>query len=129
MQSGNGWPNGAEFQEKQWSYDVPDEPLYTPAQDTFALELQMPQPTYLSNMSQPVTPAFGQNFNPAFMFEHESPQFKNESPQYTLGTQHHAEYSFPEGQGHYPMGLLTSPLTKQKTFQFSNTTAADFSEK
>jgi len=129
MQSANGWPNGGEFQEKQWSYDVPDEPLYTPAQDTFALELQMPQPTYLSNMSQPVTPAFGQNFNPAFMFEHESPQFKNESPQYTLGTQHHAEYSFPEAQGHYPMGLLTSPLTKQKTFQFSNTTAADFSEK
>lgn len=129
IQSGNGWSNGNEFQEKQWSFEVPDEPLYTPAQDVFPLELQMPQPTYLSNMSQPVTPAFGQHFNPNFMFGHESPHFQNESPQYTLSTQNHSEYSFPDNQGHYQMGLLTSPLTKQKTFQFSNTTAADFSEK
>jgi len=129
MQSGNSWANGSEFQEKQWSYEVPDEPLFTPAQGVFPLELQMPQPQYLSNMSQPVTPAFGQQFNPSFMFENESPHFKNDSPQYTLSTQSHSEYLFPDGQNHYSMGLLTSPLTKQKTFQFSNTTAADFSEK
>ncbi|TVY80924.1 hypothetical protein LSUE1_G007332 [Lachnellula suecica] len=132
LQAGNGWSNGNDFQEKQWNnYEVHDEPLYTPAQDGFPLELQMPQPQqpqYLSNFgSQPVTPAFGQHFNPNFVFGHESPQFKNESPQYTLSTQGHSEYSFPDGQGHYPIGL--SPLTKQKTFQFSNTTAADFSEK
>ncbi|TVY90711.1 hypothetical protein LAWI1_G006829 [Lachnellula willkommii] len=129
MQSRNGWANGTEFQEKQWSYEVPDEPLFTPAQGVFPLELQMPQPQYLSNMSQPVTPAFGQQFNPSFMFENESPRFKNESPQYTLSSQSHSEYLFPDGQNHYSMGLLTSPLTKQKTFQFSNTTPADFSEK
>jgi len=126
VQSGNGWPNGTEFQEKQWSYEVPDEAAYTPAQDVFPLELQMPQPTYLN---QPITPAFGQHFNSSFMFENESPHFKNGSPQYTLSTQSHSEYSFPDSQSHYSMGLLTSPLTKQKTFQFSNTTAADFSEK
>jgi hypothetical protein len=125
--SSNGWPTGAEFQDKQWHFEAPDEPLYTPAQDTFNLELQMPQPIYLS-LSQPVTPAFGQ-FNPNFMFGHDSPQYKNESPQYMLSTQTHSEYAFPEAHPHYPMAILTSPMTKQKTFQFSHTTAADFSEK
>ncbi|KAF4630315.1 hypothetical protein G7Y89_g7829 [Cudoniella acicularis] len=129
-QTVNGWSNSMEFHEKQWRYEVPDEPLYTPAQDGFPVELQMPQPTYIANMSQPVTPAFGQ-FNPNFIFGHESPQYKNESPQYTLSTQSSSEYCFPDAQGHFPLGLMTSPsmMTKQKTFQFSNTTAADFSEK
>ena len=123
---GSGWPTTAvDFQDKQWHYEVPDEPLYTPAQDGFPIELQMPQPAYLSSLSQPVTPAFGQ-FNPNCMFGSESPQYKNESPQYTLSS--HSEYSFPDSQ--YPGGIMsTSPMTKQKTFQFSNTTAADFSEK
>jgi hypothetical protein len=129
MQPSNGWPTtGVDFQDKQWHFEVPDEPLYTPAQDSFPLELHMPQPSYLTSMSQPVTPAFGQ-FNPNFMFGHESPQFKTESPQYTLSTQGHSDYSFPDSNTHYPLGMFTSPLTKQKTFQFSNTTAADFSEK
>jgi len=125
----NGWPTGIEFQDKQWHYEVPDEPLYTPAQDSFQLELQMPQPSYLSTLSQPVTPAFGQQFNPNFMFGGEgSPQYKHDSPQYTLSS--HAEYSFPETHPQYTGGMSsTSPMTKQKTFQFSNTTAADFSEK
>jgi hypothetical protein len=126
--SGNGWPTAVEFHDKQWHFEVPDEPLYTPAHDTFNLELQMPQPTYLSSLSQPVTPAFGQ-FNQNFIFGHESPQYKNESPQYMLSTHAHSEYAFPEAHPHYPMGMLTSPMTKQKTFQFSHTTAADFSEK
>jgi hypothetical protein len=43
--SGNGWPTGVEFHEKQWQFEVPDEPLYTPAHDTFNLELQMFQRT------------------------------------------------------------------------------------
>lgn len=129
LQSNNSWVNGNEIQEKPWNFEVADEPLFTPAQDMFALELQMPQPMYLSNTSQPVTPAFGQQFNSSYMFSHDSPQFKNQSPQYTLSTQNHAEYAFPDVNGQYSMGLLTSPLTKQKTFQFSNTTAADFSEK
>jgi hypothetical protein len=112
---GNGWP-----------FEVPDEPLYTPAQESFSIELQMPQPSYLSSLSQPVTPAFGQ-FNPNFIFGNESPQYKTESPQYTLSSQGH-EYSFPDSN--YPGGMMsTSPMTKQKTFTFSNTTAADFSEK
>ena len=124
----SGWPAGIEFQDKQWHYDVSDEPLYTPAQDVFPLELHMPQPSYLTSMSQPVTPAFGQHFNPNFMFGHESPQYKHDSPQFTLSTQQ-SEYSFPDNQSHYSGMSSTSPMTKQKTFQFSNTTAADFSEK
>jgi len=121
----NGWPSGVEFHDKQWAFEVPDEPLYTPAHDSFQIELQMPQPSYLSNPSQPVTPAFG-HFNPNFMFGNESPQAKTESPQYTLSS--HPEYSFPESNYSHGMSS-TSPLTKQKTFQFSNTTAADFSDK
>ena len=123
---GNGWPAPVDFQDKQWHFEVSDEPIYTPAQDGFPIELQMPQPSYLSSLSQPVTPAFGQ-FNPNFMFGSESPQYKTESPQYTLSSQGH-EYSFPDSN--YSGGMMsTSPMTKQKTFQFSNTTAADFSEK
>jgi hypothetical protein len=116
--SSGGWPT-MEFSEKQWSFEVPDEPLYTPAHDTFPLELHMPQPAYLAtSVSQPVTPAFGQ-FNPNFMFgPHE-----HESPQYTLSTQSH-EYSFPDVHQY-----MSPSMAKQKTFQFSHTTAADFSEK
>lgn len=120
----HNWTHTLDFTEKQWQYDVPDEPLYTPALDTFPMELHMPQPSYLNSMSQPVTPAFGQ-FNPSFMFGHDSPQF-TESPKYTLSTQTGSEYSFPDASSHY-IGL--SPTVKQKTFQFSHTTAADFSEK
>lgn len=121
----HAWAHGLEFSEKQWSFDVPDEPLYTPAHDTFPLELHMPQPSYLTSISQPVTPAFGQ-FNPNFMFGHESPQF-TESPKYTLSTQTGSEYSFPDASPHF-LGMSPT-MTKQKTFQFSHTTAADFSEK
>jgi hypothetical protein len=124
---GSGWPTAADFQDKQWHFEVPDEPLYTPAHDGFPVELQMPQPSYLSSLSQPVTPAFG-HFNPNFLFGSESPQYKTESPQYQLSCQSHSEYSFPDS--HYSGGMMSSsPMTKQKTFQFSNTTAADFSEK
>lgn len=124
MVASNAWVN-LDVSDKQWSYDVQDEPLFTPAQDSFPVELHMPQPSYLSSMSQPVTPAFGQ-FNPNFMFGLESPQFKSEPPQYTLSTQAGSEYSFPESHPHY---LGTSPASKHKTFHFSHTTAADFSEK
>lgn len=120
----HNWSHTLDFSEKQWQYDVPDEPLYTPALDAFPMELHMPQTSYLNSMSQPVTPAFGQ-FNPNFMFGHESPQF-TESPKYTLSTQIGSEYSFPDASPQY-LGL--SPTVKQKTFQFSHTTAADFSEK
>jgi hypothetical protein len=109
-----------EFSEKQWSFEVPDEPLYTPAHDTFPLELHMPQPAYLTSVSQPVTPAFGQ-FNPNF-FGHDSVHDSG-SPQYTLSTQHH-EYSFPDAHQY-----MSPTMAKQKTFQFSHTTPADFSEK
>lgn len=119
------WVQTLDFSEKQWQFEVPDEPLYTPALDTFPMELHMPQPSYLNSMSQPVTPAFGQ-FNPNFMFGNESPQF-TESPKYTLSTQTGSEYSFPDASPHY-VGLSPT-MTKQKTFQFSHTTAADFSEK
>jgi hypothetical protein len=118
--SSNHWQT-IEFPEKQWSFEVSDEPLYTPAHETFPLELHMPQPAYLTSMSQPVTPAFGQ-FNPNFLFAHEG-----DSPQYTLSTQphsdFHSEYSFPDT--HY----MSPSMAKQKTFQFSHTTPADFSEK
>lgn len=125
---GNPWTQSMEFSEKQWHFDVSDEPLYTPAGETFPIELHMPQPSYLSSMSQPVTPAFGQ-FNPNFMFSgHESPHFKNESPQYTLSTQTGSQYSFPEDNQHYIPGMSPS-MKQQKQFQFSHTTPADFSEK
>jgi hypothetical protein len=123
----NAWAPTLDFPEKQWQFDIPDEPLYTPAGESFPMELHMPQPSYLSSMSQPVTPAFGA-FNPNFLFGHESPQFKNESPQYTLSTQTGSEYSFPQDAHHYIPGMSPS-MAKQKTFQFSHTTPADFSEK
>jgi len=119
----NGWPTGIDFGDKQWHYEVPDEPLYTPAHDSFQLELQMPQPSYLSSLSQsqPVTPAFGQ-FNPSVIFG------GHDSPQYTLSN--HAEYAFPDSNPPYNGGMASSsPMTKQKTFQFSNSTPADFTEK
>jgi hypothetical protein len=116
----NGWQT-MEFSEKQWSFEVPDEPLYTPAHDTFPLELHMPQPAYLTSASQPVTPAFGK-FNPNFLFGHDSVHDSG-SPQYTLSTQHH-EYSFPDTHQY-----MSPTMAKQKTFQFSHTTPADFSEK
>lgn len=116
----SGWPTGVDFGDKQWHYEVPDEPLYTPAHDNFQLELQTPQPSYLSSMSQPVTPAFGQ-FNPNVIFGHDSPQYN---------ISNYSEYSFPESNSQYTGGMTsTSPMTKQKTFQFSNSTPADFTEK
>ncbi|CZT50291.1 uncharacterized protein RSE6_11247 [Rhynchosporium secalis] len=124
--SSDSWANNLDLSDKTWQFDVQDEPLYTPAQDSFSTEIHMPQPLYLGNMSQPVTPAFG-HFNHNVMFGHESPQFKNEPAQYTLPTQSGSEYTFPESNQQY---LAMSPATtKQKTFQFSHTTAADFSEK
>lgn len=108
------WPT-MEYSEKQWSFDVVDEPLYTPAHEGFPMELHMPQPAYLASTSQPVTPAFGQ-FNPTFMFAHDG-----DSPQYTLSTQPHPEYSFPDAN------YVSPSMTKQKQFQFSHTTPADFS--
>ncbi|KAH8599068.1 hypothetical protein B0O99DRAFT_591661 [Bisporella sp. PMI_857] len=124
--AGNSWANGNDVPDRQWSFDVSDEPLFTPAQDSFQSDLQMPQPSYLNSMSQPVTPAFGQNFNANFMFGgQESPQYKHEPSQYTLAS--NTEYTFPEAQ--YTPSLSTSPMSKQKTFQFSNQTPADFSEK
>lgn len=122
----NPWTHSMDFAEKSWPFEVSDEPLYTPAGETFPLELHMPQPSYLASLSQPVTPAFG-SFNPTFMFGgHNSPQFLIDSPQYTLSTQTGSEYSFP--QDHFVPGMSPS-TTKQKTFQFSHTTAADFSDK
>ncbi|RDL42253.1 Uncharacterized protein BP5553_02232 [Venustampulla echinocandica] len=130
VQTGNAWPNTAEYHEKRWGYEAPDEALFTPAQEIFPRELHMPQPTYLANLSQPVTPAFGQFNNPDLIFSQESPQYLDESPQYAFSTQSNSEYSFPDSQGQYSMAMSTSPsMNKQKTFQFSNSTPADFSEK
>jgi hypothetical protein len=107
-----------EFSEKQqWTFDVPDEPLFfNLTHEAFPLELHMPQPASLTSMSQPVAPVFGQ-FNPNFMFAHEG-----DSPQYTLSTQPHSDYSFPDTQ------YMSLSMAKQKTFQFSHTTPADFAE-
>lgn len=121
---GNGWPGQVDLTEEQWQFDTIDEPLFTPAQDSFQIDLQMPQPSYLSSLSQPVTPAFG-HFNPNFTFDSESPQQKTDSPQCSISN--NSEYSFPDGP--YPPGLSDSPMSKQKAFQFSNATAKDFSEK
>ncbi|KAE8452366.1 hypothetical protein EG329_001066 [Mollisiaceae sp. DMI_Dod_QoI] len=126
MNPSHTWTHGLDFPEKQWDFNVPDEPLYTPAHDTFPVELHMPQPSYLASMSQPVTPAFGQ-FNPNFMFGHESPLF-TESPKWTLSTQTGTEYAFPDASPHW-IGMSPTMTKQQKTFQFSHTTAADFSEK
>jgi hypothetical protein len=130
---GSGLPNVTDYQDRQWAYEVPDEPLYTPANENFHPELHMPQPLYMTNISQPVSPQFSlsQRFNPANMFPQEagSPQFKHESPQYTLSTQGNTEYSFPDNQGQYPQLLTSAAMAKQKTFQFSHTTQADFPKK
>jgi hypothetical protein len=109
--SGNGWLTGVDFHGKQWHFKVPDEPLYTPAHDTVNLELQMPQPTYLSALSQPVTPTFGQ-FNPNFMFGHEPPQYKNEPPQYMLSTQAHPDFeTMPPLTAPSSVNSIVSPPT------------------
>ncbi|KAF7950788.1 uncharacterized protein EAE97_002340 [Botrytis byssoidea] len=132
----SGWPNNIEHNntEQHWNYDIPDEPLYTPSHDHFAAELSMPQPSYAS---QPVTPAFG-SFNqggPLLGNGHDSPQFNNNaSPLYTLSNGGSAEYSFPhDALAQFSnIGLVgSSPTmtTKQKQYQFSNVTPADYSEK
>ena len=111
MHNSNYWPTIG-FSEKQlWTFEVPDVPPYNLAHETFPIELHMPQPEYLTSMSQPVAPAFGQ-FNPNFMLVHESDS----------STQPHSEYPFPDT--HY----MSPSMAKQKTFQFSHTTAADFTE-
>jgi hypothetical protein len=130
LPSNNGWPS----QESHESfYEVPDEPIYTPAFEAFPMELQMP-PSYLCSLSQPPTPAFGQ-FQSNLMFNNGSPQFEHEQPMYTHSNhsnhsnQQHTEYSFPESHSHFPSGMFPSPINQHKTFQFSNSTPADFSEK
>ncbi|ESZ90587.1 hypothetical protein SBOR_9020 [Sclerotinia borealis F-4128] len=133
----SGWPSNTEHHnpDSHWGFDIPDDPLYTPNHDSFAPELSMPQPSY---SSQPVTPAFG-SFNQGGFLSgngHDSPQFNNNaSPLYTLSNQGGpAEYSFPQdGFPKFPhLGLVgSSPTmtTKQKQYQFSNVTPADYSEK
>ncbi|CAD6443311.1 ba899da5-c66a-4abf-9346-fb5b4a233251 [Sclerotinia trifoliorum] len=133
----SGWPTNANHHnaEQHWNYEIPDDPLYTPNHDSFASELSMPHPSYAS---QPVTPAFG-SFNQGGLLlgnSHDSPQFNNNaSPLYTLSNQGgSAEYSFPhDGLSPFPnLGLVgSSPTmtTKQKQYQFSNVTPADYSEK
>ncbi|KAJ5047266.1 uncharacterized protein L3040_003103 [Drepanopeziza brunnea f. sp. 'multigermtubi'] len=128
--SANEWAataSTADLSDKSWlQYDVPDEPLYTPAQDSFAAEIHMPQPSYLSSMSQPVTPAYA-HFNLNSMFGHGSPQFQSQSEasQFALPAQSAADYSVPVSHPP-PLGTSHSP-TKQQIFQFSHSTAADFS--
>ncbi|TEY59374.1 hypothetical protein BOTCAL_0194g00120 [Botryotinia calthae] len=133
----SGWPNNTEHNntEQHWNYDIPDDPLYTPSHDHFATELSMPQPSYAS---QPVTPAFG-SFNQGGLLlgnGHDSPQFNNNaSPLYTLSNHGgSAEYAFPHDAlaPFSNIGLVgSSPTmtTKQKQYQFSNVTPADYSEK
>ncbi|CAL3964144.1 unnamed protein product [Diplocarpon coronariae] len=113
--------------DKSWQYDLPDEPLYTPAQELFPVEVHVPQPAYLSSLgSQPVAPAFGVQLNPCLTLRNDSPHFPSETPHYALSAQSGSEYSFPDPQQH----TITPPsAAKQKTFQFSHTTAADFSER
>lgn len=118
------WHAETGLDDKQWNYETPDEPLFTPAQDSFQTDIQMPQPSYLSNLSQPVTPAFG-HFNPNFSFGHDSPQYNHESP--IFSQQHQPEYLFHDSPYFGDM-LCSSPKT-QKTFLFSNATPADFLEK
>ncbi|QSZ29889.1 hypothetical protein DSL72_004407 [Monilinia vaccinii-corymbosi] len=135
----SGWPGSTEqhSSEPHWNYDIPDDPLYTPNHDSFAHDLPMPQSSY---SSQPVTPAFGTFNQGAFLSgtAHDSPPFHNTaSPIYTLSNQGGAaEYSFPnDGLPQFQhlglVGTSNSPtLTmKQKQYQFSNTTPANFLEK
>lgn len=114
--AGNGWTSGPEMPERQWDYDVSDQPLYTPSHDSF-LELHMPQPVYLATVSQPVTP-LGQ-------FDGISEQ---QSPSY-MQIPGQTEYPFPDMTQYAMMADPNSAAARQKTFQFSNCTAADFSEK
>lgn len=117
-------PNVWFMPSNEWKYSMNDEPLFTPANDEFPTQfhVDMQTPAYLS-ASQPVTPAFGE-FNQNLMFP-------NESPQYTLGSSANAEYTFPDSLQQCTAGFLpgSSPSQKQKTFQFSNSTPADFTEK
>ncbi|KAB8291192.1 hypothetical protein EYC80_009880 [Monilinia laxa] len=133
----SGWPGSTEQNnsEQHWNYEIPDDPLYTPNHDSFASELSMPQSSY---SSQPVTPAFGSFSQGGFLSgnAHDSPQFTNSaSPLYTLSNQcGSAEYSFPNDAipQFQHLGLVgSSPTmtTKQKQYQFSNVTPADYSEK
>ncbi|RDW88872.1 hypothetical protein BP6252_00904 [Coleophoma cylindrospora] len=117
-------PNMWFMSSNEWKYNMNDEPLFTPAHDEFPTQfhMDMQTPAYLS-ASQPVTPAFGE-FNQNLMFP-------NDSPQYTLGSSANAEYTFPDSLQQCASGFVpgSSPSQKQKTFQFSNSTPADFTEK
>lgn len=133
----SNWPDNLDNYnpEQPWNYDVNDTPLYTPNHDTFGTDLSMPHTSF---SSQPVTPAFG-NFNQTGFLPgnvNDSPPFNNNaSPSYTLSNQGGpAEYTFPnDGVPQFShMGMVgSSPTltTKQKQYQFSNVTPADYSEK
>jgi hypothetical protein len=93
--------------EKQWSFEIPDKPLFIPSHETIPLELSMLQPAYLTSTSQPVSSAFG-HFNPNYMFESCSDN-----------------NNWPTSRSDQ---LATSRPVEKKTFQFSHTTPADFLE-
>lgn len=119
------WPNPT-FQENDWYGvpDVPDVPIFTPAQESFNLEIQMPQPAYIHSLSTPVTPAIYQ-YPPNVFLNNESSPLEGETGMYSHSYPNQQEYNFPEAHGQY----YISPAIKQKTFQFSNSTPADFVEK
>ena len=118
--------NTTTFQENDWYGvpDVPDVPLFTPAQESFNLEIQMPQPAYIHSLSTPVTPAIYQ-YPPNVFLNHDSSPLEGEGGMYSHSYPTQLEYNFPEAHGQY----YVSPASKQKTFQFSHTTPADFVEK
>ena len=129
QQSSSSWPNGNDVSENIWNFDVQDQPQFTPGLDSFPSEqLSMPQPAYLMSSSQPVTPGFSHLNSPSF-FDIDSPHIKHDSPQYMPGNQGQIDFSTLEAQ--YPQGAfgLSEAMAKQKTFQFSNSTPADFTEK
>lgn len=111
-----------------WSFDVPDDPLHTPAFTAFSADtfMQMPQPQYVSPLtgSQPPTPAFGQ-FN-GFPYINQSPVFEMVGP-HDMGT---SEYFFSES-GIPPYAIVASTKSpqdqpKEKTYTFNNATQKDF---
>ncbi|KAL3428034.1 homeobox transcription [Phlyctema vagabunda] len=118
-------PNAWYLPGNDWKYGMSDEPIYTPANDEFPAHftLETQTPAYLASVSQPVTPAFGGDFNHNLLLQN------NSSPQYLVNSCGQPEYSFSEGLP--SLGFLpgSSPQSKSKTFQFSNSTPADFTEK
>ncbi|KAI1001138.1 hypothetical protein K3495_g7063 [Podosphaera aphanis] len=118
------WTTDFEKNENFWPYEV-SEPLYSAKMDNFPLNSF--RGPYSTSVSQPVTPAFDSPYSANYNFGQNSPQNETQAPCSTAPQLRSDEYPLLD-----TYQTRVSPMTntkKNKTFLFSHTTPADFSEK